>query len=95
MKTVVKDLFRKQDEFGGKEITVSGWIRNIRISKNFGFIELNDGTFFKNLQIVIESDKLDNFAELSKLNISKCHTVCFNIKLTAYRKVCLFAEEVL
>lgn len=69
MKTVVKDLFRKQDEFGGKEITVSGWIRNIRISKNFGFIELNDGTFFKNLQIVIESDKLDNFAELSKLNL--------------------------
>ena len=51
MKTVVKDLFRKQDEFGEKEITVSGWIRNIRISKNFGFIELNDGTFFKNLQI--------------------------------------------
>ena len=69
MKTVVKDLFRKQDEFGGKEITVSGWIRNIRISKNFGFIELNDGTFFKNLQIVIESDKLDNFAELSKLTL--------------------------
>ena len=56
MKTVVKDLFRKQDEFGEKEITVSGWIRNIRISKNFGFIELNDGTFFKYLQIVIESD---------------------------------------
>ena len=74
MKTVVKDLFRKQDEFGGKEITVSGWIRNIRISKNFGFIELNDGTFFKNLQIVIASDKLDNFADLSKLNIAAAIT---------------------
>lgn len=82
MKTVVKDLFRKQDEFGGKEITVSGWIRNIRISKNFGFIELNDGTFFKNLQIVIESDKLDNFAELSKLNIAAAITATGTLVLT-------------
>lgn len=82
MKTVVKDLFRKQDEFGEKEITVSGWIRNIRISKNFGFIELNDGTFFKNLQIVIESDKLDNFAELSKLNIAAAITATGSLVLT-------------
>ena len=82
MKTVVKDLFRKQDEFGEKEITVSGWIRNIRISKNFGFIELNDGTFFKNLQIVIESDKLDNFAELSKLNIAAAITATGTLVLT-------------
>ena len=71
-----------QDEFGGKEITVSGWIRNIRISKNFGFIELNDGTFFKNLQIVIESDKLDNFAELSKLNIASAITATGTLVLT-------------
>ena len=82
MKTVVQDLFRKQDDFGGKEITVSGWIRNIRISKNFGFIELNDGTFFKNLQIVIESDKLDNFAELSKLNIAAAITATGTLVLT-------------
>ena len=46
MKTVVKKLFRNTDEFGGKEITVSGWVRTIRVSKNFGFIELNDGSFF-------------------------------------------------
>ena len=64
MKTVIKSLYRNTLEYGEKEITISGWIRNIRISKNFGFIELNDGTFFKNLQIVIEADKLDNFAEL-------------------------------
>ena len=69
MKTVVKSLYRSESEYSDKEVTVSGWVRSIRISKNFGFIELNDGSFFKNLQIVIESDKLDNFAELSKLNV--------------------------
>ena len=55
MKTVVKKIFRETDSFAGKEITLSGWVRNIRISKNFGFIELNDGTFFKNIQIVLEA----------------------------------------
>ena len=51
------------------EVSVHGWVRTIRISKNFGFIELNDGSYFKNLQIVIEADSLVNFAELSKLNV--------------------------
>ncbi len=68
-KTVVKALYRQRSEFGGKEISVSGWIRTMRVSKNFGFIELNDGSFFKNLQIVFEKDKLDNFEEIAKLNI--------------------------
>ncbi len=74
MKTVIKSLYRQQTQYADKEITVSGWIRNIRISKSFGFIELNDGSFFKNLQIVIEADKLNNFAELSKLNIGSAVT---------------------
>lgn len=67
--TLLKEIFRETDKFGGKKVLVSGWIRNIRISKNFGFIELNDGSFFSNIQIVIEEDKLENFAELSKLNV--------------------------
>ena len=58
MKTVVKELFKNPQQFENKDVTVSGWIRNIRVSKNFGFIELNDGTFFKCVQIVIE-DNLD------------------------------------
>ncbi len=82
MKTVIKSLYRNTDEHGGKEVTISGWIRNIRISKNFGFIELNDGSFFKNLQIVIEADKLDNFAELSKLNIGAAVTATGTLELT-------------
>ncbi|MBR4173645.1 MAG: asparagine--tRNA ligase, partial [Clostridia bacterium] len=60
MNTSVKELFRGAENFAEKEVTVSGWIRNIRVSKNLGFIELNDGTFFKCVQIVIE-DNLDNF----------------------------------
>jgi len=61
---------------------VSGWIRNIRISKNFGFIELNDGSFFSNIQIVIEEDKLENFAELSKLNVGAAIKAAGILELT-------------
>ncbi len=83
MKTVVKDLFRKQDEFGGKRNNSIGLDKKHKnFKKNFGFIELNDGTFFKNLQIVIESDKLDNFAELSKLNIAAAITATGTLVLT-------------
>ena len=67
--TLVKDLYRSTDKFIGKTITVAGWVRTVRNSKNFGFIELNDGTFFNNVQIVF-TDKLDNFEEVSKLFIS-------------------------
>ncbi len=69
METLIKDLFRHTDEYAEKEVCISGWVRTIRASKNFGFIELNDGSFFKNLQIVMEDEKLDNYAEISKLNV--------------------------
>lgn len=65
----VKQIFRQPDLYLGQQITVSGWIRTLRDSKNFGFIELNDGTFFKNLQVVFD-DSLDNFAKIAKLTIS-------------------------
>ncbi len=81
MKTSVKELFRKTGDFGGKEVTVSGWIRNMRVSKNFGFIELNDGSFFKCVQVVIE-DGLENFEQLSKLNIAAAITVRGTLVLT-------------
>lgn len=82
MKTLVRQLFRETDSFAEKEITVSGWIRTIRVSKSFGFIELNDGSFFKNLQIVIEEDKLENFKELSKLNVGAAVTTTGTLVLT-------------
>ncbi len=66
----VKSLYRKSEEYVGKKVCVAGWIRTARISKSFGFIELNDGSFFKNIQIVVDENKLDNFKEISKLAIS-------------------------
>lgn len=65
----VKDLFRKTDEYLEKEITIGGWIRKIRGSKNVCFIELNDGTFFKNLQIVASKDVKD-FEKIRKYSIA-------------------------
>lgn len=64
----VKELYRNKDKYIDKEITVGGWIRSIRDSKTFGFIMLNDGTFFEPLQIVY-SDKIHNFLKVSKLNV--------------------------
>ena len=85
MNTLIKALYRETENYGGKEITVSGWIRNSRMSKNFGFIELNDGSFFKNLQIVLEAE-LPNYAELSKLNIGAAITVTGMLVLTPEAK---------
>ena len=65
---LVKQIFRQPDLYIGKDIQVSGWVRTIRDSKTFGFIELNDGSFFKNLQIVFD-DTLDNFTTIAKLGI--------------------------
>ena len=67
--TLVKDLFKKTDSFLGKEISLAGWVKTMRNSKVFGFIELNDGSFFNNVQIVFD-DKLSNFQEVCKLTIS-------------------------
>ena len=64
----IRELFTNV-QTDGAEVSVNGWVRTLRVSKNFGFIELNDGSYFKNLQVVIEADKLDNFAELSKQNV--------------------------
>ena len=67
--TTVKSIYRNTAEYANKEVTLGGWIRTMRVSKNFGFIELNDGSFFKNIQIVFEADKLSNYEEISKQNV--------------------------
>ena len=64
----VREIFRNRDEYLDKEITIGGWVRSIRDSKTFGFIVLNDGTFFEPIQIVY-SDSLSNFAEICKTNV--------------------------
>ncbi len=69
MRTTVRQINEKPEEFFGKEIQLEGWIRTLRASKNFGFIELNDGTFFNNIQVVFE-DNLENYKEIEKLALS-------------------------
>lgn len=64
----VKELLAKGAEFEGEKLQLTGWVRTSRSSKNFGFIELNDGTSFKNLQVVFE-DTLTNFEEIEKVSI--------------------------
>lgn len=65
----VKSIYRNTADYANKEVTLGGWIRTMRVSKNFGFIELNDGSFFKNIQIVFEADTLSNYAEITKLGV--------------------------
>ena len=67
--TLIKDLYRNINNYADKKVKLAGWVRTLRDSKNFGFIELNDGSFFKNVQIVFD-DKLNNFEEIRKLSIS-------------------------
>lgn len=68
-KVILKDLYRQKENYADKDICIEGWVRTIRDSKTFGFIELNDGTFFKNVQVVF-NDNLANFNDICKLTIS-------------------------
>jgi len=68
-KSFEQAFFQKSEDFLGKEVTVQGWVKTIRDSNKFAFIELNDGTFFSNLQIVLEAENLENFKEVVKYPI--------------------------
>ena len=68
-KLFIKTLYKNPENFFNKEIHLSGWVKTVRDSKTFGFIELNDGTFFKNIQIVFDNS-LSNFDDICKLTIS-------------------------
>ena len=55
----VREIYSSPEAFGGKVVTVGGWVRNLRDSKAFGFIDLNDGSYFKSIQVVFERDKIE------------------------------------
>ena len=84
MEYLVRQLFQKTPE-DGAEVTVSGWVRTLRDSKVFAFIEVNDGTFFKNVQVVCE-DSLPNFKEVVKTTIGSSITVRGVLALTPEMK---------
>ncbi|MCQ2428427.1 MAG: asparagine--tRNA ligase [Clostridia bacterium] len=78
----VKELYEAPEKFAGTEITVAGWARSIRASNTFGFLTLNDGSFFGNLQVVLEADKLDNYTEMTKQNVGASFVCTGVIELT-------------
>ena len=82
---LIRSLYRQTDDFLSKEITISGWIRTLRASNAFGFIEVNDGSFFKNLQVVFD-DKLNNFKEISKLPINSSISIVGTLVATPEAK---------
>ena len=66
--TTVREIYKNREQYLGRKVRVGGWVRSIRDSRSFGFLVLHDGTFFETLQIVYD-DKLDNFSEISRLNV--------------------------
>jgi asparaginyl-tRNA synthetase len=80
-KLLVKQIYREKEKYGDETVSISGWIRTLRSSKAFGFIEVNDGSFFKNIQVIFEED-LENFSEIAKLPISSSLTIEGKLVLT-------------
>ena len=85
-RVTIKEIFADSSAFSGKSITVAGWARTIRSSNAFGFIELNDGSYFSNLQVVIEEQKLENYKEIAKQNVGCALIVKGKIELTPEAK---------
>ena len=77
----VRELFKNTQAYAGQEIQVGGWVRSIRASKQFGFIVLNDGTFFNPVQVVYH-DAMSNFQEISKTNVGAALIVTGTLLLT-------------
>ncbi len=75
-------VFADAESLDGAPVSVSGWARTVRDMKNFGFIELNDGSCFKNLQVVMERETLDNYAEIAAQNVGAALTVIGTVVLT-------------
>ena len=78
----ISKLFSSYEELGGKEITVCGWIKTLRDSKAIGFMEINDGSSFKSLQVVFESTKVENYKDIVKLNVGAAVRVTGTFILT-------------
>ena len=81
----IRDLYRSKEQYLEQTVTIGGWVRSIRSSKNFGFIVVNDGTFFEPLQIVYH-DALENFAAVEKLNVGAAVIVTGKLVATPQAK---------
>lgn len=78
----IKKIFRETEEYAGKEVVIRGWVRGNRASNQFGFLSVNDGTFFKPVQVVYEAANLDNFDDVAKYRLSAGVCVKGTLELT-------------
>ncbi len=79
---LISDIYKSPESFDGKVITVAGWARSIRASNEFGFADLNDGSYFTSLQVVLENQKLENYDEVTSLNVGAAIVVTGTLVLT-------------
>ena len=84
--TKIAAVFAGKESLDGQTVTVGGWARTIRDMKNFGFIELNDGSCMKNLQVVMESGGLENYREIAAQNVGAALVVTGKVVLTPEAK---------
>lgn len=80
--TLIREIYQDKEKFANQNITISGWIRSIRDQKNFAFIHVNDGSFFENLQIIVERDNFENYNEISHLGVGSAIIVTGKLVLT-------------
>ena len=85
-RTHISQIFADMEQFGGKTVTVCGWAKTIRDMKNFGFVELNDGSCFKNLQVVMDAAALANYKDVAAQNVGAALIVTGTVALTPEAK---------
>lgn len=83
--SLIKQLYKNTESYAGKSVELGGWIRSVRASKTFGFIDLNDGSFFKGIQVVFD-DKIENFDKISKCGVGTAIIVKGTLELTPLNK---------
>lgn len=84
--THVKDIYENPQQYADQEITISGWIRSIRDQKNFAFIHINDGTYFSNLQVVVEREDFSNYEEIGHLGVGSALIITGKLLITPEAK---------
>ena len=79
---LIRQIYESPETFGGKTVTIGGWVRNLRDSKAFGFIDLNDGSYFKSIQVVFEREIVNNYDEIAAMNVGAALVVSGVVELT-------------
>ena len=79
---LIRRIYESPESFGGKTVTLGGWVRNLRDSKAFGFIDLNDGSYFKSVQVVFEREIINNYDEIASQNVGAALVVTGVLTLT-------------